>query len=265
MNVARQSRTTVALLGAVVLLLLAILALQVHIALQSRRPRSSVWRLEDPRRASSAPVRVTAAPRPPAPMHPDDFWDRFGCIEHIQQQVDRMFDEAFADTPRQAAGSVSNAVPGDSFSASMAHMREMRERLDSLFARAFDDMEHFGFQPGFDDGWAELAVTPALDLRDDGESYVVTAYLPDVEKSSLEVTLSGAVLTIVADLRDTAGSDSNATARLTRASRFERRLRLPSAPAHDKEPRATCQDGVLRIVVPKAQPSEPEEKRIVIM
>lgn len=92
---------------------------------------------------------------------------------------------------------------------------------------------------------------PLINLLDDGSRYVLTAEIPGVELSDLEVTVAGGVLTIrgVRKPAQEAGEDS-----FRRQERFQgawkRSLHLPERVNEDAM-KAEYTSGVLRILLPK--------------
>jgi HSP20 family protein len=195
-------------------------------------------------------------------------------MQAMQAEIDRMFASAFHATQRMAAGgddtgAVTNApsglppMPPDPSEC----MRRIQDEVDMLFNRACDDVQHFGQHPGFDDGWGELAVTPSMNVQDDGRAYTITLSLPGFAKSDIHVGLSGTLLTIVAQATSGQATQNVASsngARVWSTGRFERRLRLPYASLRTDGVRATFENDVLRIVIPKAE-SPPATKPIPVL
>jgi len=110
------------------------------------------------------------------------------------------------------------------------------------------------FGPHFGTGNVNQAWVPAVDITERKDAYLVTAELPGVGLSDLEVTFTDGLLTMQGE-RHTAG-DAPADDKVHRAERrygaFRRSIALPSHVQADKI-EATTQDGVLRILVPKSQ------------
>ncbi len=104
--------------------------------------------------------------------------------------------------------------------------------------------------------------TPAVDISERKDAYMVAAELPGVGIDDLEITFEGRLLTIQGQRR--VASDSSEQ-RIHRAERnygaFRRSITLPT---HVKPEaiEASTQDGVLQIVVPKAE--EVHAKRIQV-
>ena len=121
-----------------------------------------------------------------------------------------------------------------------------------------------GWRPGqqyySDTGTAVWA--PAVDISERKDAYLVTAELPGVKPSEVEITFQDGLLTIQGERRfahDSAEEKMHRTERFYGA--FRRSITLPSHVEADKI-EASAQDGVLQIMVPKTP--EVQAKRIQV-
>lgn len=115
--------------------------------------------------------------------------------------------------------------------------------------------QHYG-----DAGTAVWA--PAVDISERKDAYLVAAELPGVKAGEVEITVEDGLLTIQGErhfAHDSAEEKMHRTERFYGA--FRRSITLPSHVEADKI-EASAQDGVLRIVVPKA--AEVRAKRIQV-
>lgn len=104
------------------------------------------------------------------------------------------------------------------------------------------------------------AWAPAVDISERKDAYLVTAELPGVKASEVEITFEDGLLTIQGErhfAHDSAEETMHRTERCYGA--FRRSITLPSHVETDKI-EASAQDGVLQIMVPKAP--EVQAKRI---
>ena len=115
----------------------------------------------------------------------------------------------------------------------------------------------FGQQPATSP--AIQAWAPAVDITERTDAYLVTAELPGIATEDVEITFQDGLLTIQGErLRaDAAGEKVHRAER--RYGAFRRSITLPTHVQADKI-EASAQDGVLQILVPKAQ--EAHAKRI---
>ncbi len=96
----------------------------------------------------------------------------------------------------------------------------------------------------------------AVDVRDDGDAFVVTADVPGVSKEDVEVTLSGQTLQISADHESASEVEEADWIRRERHhSSTSRSVRLPE-PVDDDAIEASYANGVLTVTLPKQMPEE---------
>lgn len=102
-----------------------------------------------------------------------------------------------------------------------------------------------------DGGFGE--VTPALDVRDTDDAYIVETELPGVNPDDVEVTIDGRTLTIKGDFAESREEDrDNYLLRERRRGQFMRAVALPGMVEVDKVT-SNYEDGVLTITLPKAE------------
>lgn len=177
-----------------------------------------------------------------------------------------MFEDAIhvPPPPTPSSTAMSNAPANNgAFLDPVRHMQYMRQQIDAMFAGVRQSPD--AWRTGFEDGWSDLAITPGLGIRDTGDTYEVTVQLPGFDRSSIQVTLDGTLLDIIAERHETSSGDRANATTTHMASRFERRLRLPQAVSRPDKVQATYRDDVLRVVVPKARPGEQEPGQVPVI
>ncbi len=142
--------------------------------------------------------------------------------------------------------------PADIFSA-------MREEMDSLFNR-------------FESGWPRAlgtsfvsgAMTPELDVHDNGKQLTIDVDLPGVDEKDVTVTLANGMLTIKGE-KKTEREEKKESYYLAERSygAFERTLRLPDT-IDEAKLEARFEKGVLKVTAPKRPEAVKAEKRIEI-
>jgi HSP20 family protein len=133
-----------------------------------------------------------------------------------------------------------------------------QNQIDRLFAHA---LGLYG-QPQGSGRAATTAWAPALDIAERKDAYLVTVELPGVKLDDLEITLEDGLLTIQGERHFTDdASDQNFHRVERRYGSFRRSITLPAHVVAD-EVEASIEDGVLRILVPKAEEAKP--KRIQV-
>src|SRR6266508_5039334 len=124
-----------------------------------------------------------------------------------------------------------------------------QDQIDRLFAHALG--LHGQWQSAT--GPSTSAWAPALDIAERKDAYLVTVELPGVKLDDLEITLEDGLLTIQGERHVTNDtSDQNFHRVERRYGTFRRSITLPAHVMAD-EVEATIEDGVLRILVPKAE------------
>jgi HSP20 family protein len=118
----------------------------------------------------------------------------------------------------------------------------VREEMDRAFQSSFGSF----FQP-----FAASERTPALDVHQDKDQFTVVVELPGMKKEEIEITLDNSVLTIAGE-RKQEGNEQE-----VRSTKFQRSVTLPIAVATDKIT-ATYENGLLQVVLPKAEEAKPK-------
>lgn len=137
----------------------------------------------------------------------------------------------------------------------MSGRRDPFEDIEELFdrvSRGLDQMTH-----GFDEVDRGFAASPfgggvPVDVFDDGEAVVVVADLPGYDVDDVDLTVDGRDLRLRAE-RDTeteSHEEGRYHRRERRRERVSRQVTLPAAVAEEAA-RATYEDGVLRVTLPK--------------
>jgi HSP20 family protein len=106
------------------------------------------------------------------------------------------------------------------------------------------------------------AWAPALDISERKDAYLVTVELPGVEADDLDITMEDGLLTIQGERQFAHDSSEQQFHRVERRyGAFRRSITLP-AQVQAEQIEASFEDGVLQIVVPKAEEAKP--KRIQV-
>jgi HSP20 family protein len=134
-----------------------------------------------------------------------------------------------------------------------------QKQMDRLFAHAL----------GLHGQWQGVAMdrsipawAPALDISERKDAYLVTVELPGVKMDDLKVTLEDDMLSIQGERHITNDTSEEQYHRIERRyGAFRRSITLPAHVMADAV-EASLEDGVLRILVPKAEEAKP--KRIEV-
>ena len=129
----------------------------------------------------------------------------------------------------------------------------VQERINRLFEGAFGDPE----------GPSELmgVWSPTVDIGETGEEFIVTAEVPEMKQSEIDIEVRGNTL-IMRGERKPRRVSMEGYHRIERAyGRFQRSFLLPGLVDQDGIT-ATLKDGVLKIVLPKKAGSKRRQVEI---
>lgn len=101
--------------------------------------------------------------------------------------------------------------------------------------------------------------TNGIDMKDSGDAITIIAELPGISKDMVSVTLHDNVLSIVAERKKPGLTEKEQWIRNEIAyGKFERTIDLPY-PVISEKIIATHENGLLRIVLPKAEEAKPKQ------
>ena len=103
------------------------------------------------------------------------------------------------------------------------------------------------------------AWAPALDVREDKDSFVIRAELPGLKREDIEVSLQDGALVISGERTVEKVEEGVEVHRQERYyGKFQRALSLPEPVAADKV-KADYKDGVLTVTLPKTEEAKPKK------
>ncbi|OAZ92541.1 Hsp20/alpha crystallin family protein [Halomonas sp. G11] len=138
----------------------------------------------------------------------------------------------------------------------MARLPSIRDHEPSSLLRQFSseierlfDQDRPGI-PSLSGQWS-----PAVDIREEPEEYVIEAEVPGIDPKDLEVTLENGVLTLRGQRQEENESERNGFRHVERSyGAFVRRFTLPGA-ASDEDVEARADKGVLKLRIKKKEQS----------
>jgi HSP20 family molecular chaperone IbpA len=123
---------------------------------------------------------------------------------------------------------------------------EVLDEMDALFDGAMREFDALSRAVGLDREWLARQAAPAMDMRDDGENYVVVFSVPGLHPRHLHVTLDGRLLTVSAESE---WPDGLSGAR----PQVVRRVLMPGPVGDVVSARAVLTNGLLRVSVPRSR------------
>lgn len=124
-------------------------------------------------------------------------------------------------------------------------------RMQYKMSRMFDELPEY-FEPTDLPAPQDLAQVPYVDVIDRNGEVIVTADLPGVDKSDIQINIRGNTLEISAEKKMTNELSEEGYLRRERGhNRFYRAIRLPTT-VDESKAHASFNNGVLEINLPKA-------------
>ena len=160
------------------------------------------------------------------------------------------------DLSKSEASPAPSALEGDPFGAFRG---EMNRLIDSFFGGGFmRPLREFEMP---DLGLPRGVLVPNLDVKENGKEINISAELPGLDESDVDVSVQDSVLTIKGEKKlEKSDKGDNYRVMERRYGSFQRALQLPEAADLDKI-EASFEKGVLAIRVPKrADKARPEKK-----
>jgi len=127
--------------------------------------------------------------------------------------------------------------------------------------RMFDNAFRFDAR----DGDSEFtAWTPAVDITEHDDQFVVKVELPGVNKDDVKITLENNILTIRGEKKQEKETKKENYHRVERSyGSFQRSFTLPMTVKSDKID-AVYKDGILQIALPKAEEAKPKQIEVKV-
>lgn len=128
-------------------------------------------------------------------------------------------------------------------------VQRMKSEMDRLFDHLSSGLSR---EPG-------AGVFPLTNVTEDPDNYYVRAELPGVKAEELDISVTGEGMSISGERKIPAeGEDAKYHRRERNAGKFSRMLSLPGHIDTDKV-EASCTDGILTVVLPKAAAAKPKQ------
>lgn len=128
-------------------------------------------------------------------------------------------------------------------------LASLQDEVNRLFDFSFPSRD-----TGLFSGWS-----PALDLYDQKDDFVVTVELPGMKKEDIQISLHDGVLTVSGERKHEFEGEAGKTFRSERYfGKFQRSLTLPALVDSGKVT-ASYKDGILSVTLPKAEEAKPRQ------
>lgn len=139
---------------------------------------------------------------------------------------------------------------------SVGRLADLRDELDRLFEAPFAGL---GRASQLLTGW-----TPALDVHETKDNFIVRAELPGMKREEIDVSLHEGVLSISGERKTENIKEEAEVYRSERFyGKFQRSVTLPTSVAGDKV-EAKYKDGILTITLPKTEEAKRKQINVTI-
>ena len=131
----------------------------------------------------------------------------------------------------------------------------LQERMNRLFEETFSR----GTREGEGGAW-----TPAVDILEKGEEITFKMEVPEVDQKAIDIKMEGNILIIKGERRLEEGTRREDYHRLERPyGNFSRSFSIPNTVDQGKI-KASCKDGILRVVLPKKEETKPKQIKVEV-
>ena len=128
--------------------------------------------------------------------------------------------------------------------------------LPNVFERMIDDNFFFDYD---NNNW-----TPSVDINESNDAFMITADLPGIKKSDIEVKVEENLLILNAERKiDKTNDNEKYHFSERRSGTFSRSFKLPNSVKEEKIT-ADFDNGVLSIIIPKAEDAIPSNRLITV-
>lgn len=135
-------------------------------------------------------------------------------------------------------------------------LSSLREEIDRLFDSFFGRTSLFREK--------ELSFSPAIDVEETDNSFIVKAEVPGMKKEDIKVTIDEDGITISGERKKEKEEKGKTYHRIEMAyGKFKRYIPFPKEVEPDKA-KAKYKDGILEIEVPKSEKAKPKEIEIKV-
>ncbi len=134
-------------------------------------------------------------------------------------------------------------------------LSQIQRDINQLFDRSAGDTAEDGGTYASD--WS-----PAVDVKEESNRFVIHADVPGVKPEDIEVTMDQGILTIKGRRESETKEETERYSRVERVrGTFLRRFTLPDT-ADDEKISANTKDGVLEVVIPKGEKAQPKKIKV---
>ncbi len=138
-----------------------------------------------------------------------------------------------------------------------------KSMLDDVWRGLFDDVESAFFLPVLQRSKNEMQLTPACDVTETKETFVLSFDVPGLKKEDINIEVTGRQLVISGERKKEEELQNGNPHRIERSyGKFSRVFDLPEG-VNTEVIHASCENGVLKVSVPKGQSAKTRKIQII--
>jgi HSP20 family protein len=128
----------------------------------------------------------------------------------------------------------------------------------SLLNQLQTELKHSQVEKNNDGSIATAEWTPAVDIKEDSNKFIILADIPGVKPEDIEISMEAGVLTVKGEKKFETNIEKEGFKRVERTfGSFYRRFSLPDS-ANSDAINASSKNGVLEIAIPKREAVKPK-------
>ena len=182
-------------------------------------------------------------------------------LENMQNQINRLLYEMTGNAPfaRQNIGQQDRHDRQNPFQPP-DNIQRLQAEIAHIFQRAHESRHNNALQL-IEQDWRNVGEISSMNMEEDETNYVVAVSMPGFERTDINVSLNGRILTVEAAAEhQRAAQDS----RTTHSGCFKTQIMLPNNITGEST-QAFYRDGILKITVPKKPASNSLARKVTIM
>lgn len=177
-------------------------------------------------------------------------------IDYFREPIDTLLEVPFLTNIE--VNNINNNQKGGNMRKELGPWSPMRDisSLHDMIDRLFD--EQVGQQFGTE------AIIPSVNIHETNDELVIEAHIPGVEEKDLNVEVEEDLITISGERKEEVSEkEKNYFRKEINYGSFVRQVPI-NIPIKVDEAEANLKDGVLKVVLPKTEPSKPKIRKIAV-
>ena len=139
-------------------------------------------------------------------------------------------------------------------------LENLHSEISQIFQRAHDSRHRSALEL-IEQDWRNVDKISSMNIEEEGTNYVITVSIPGLERTDIDVSLNGRILTVeVASEHQRTTQDS----RTIRTGCFKTQIMMPND-INGETANATYENDILKITIPRDQTGNSLARKVIIM